>query len=155
MDALRLVRGPSPFPISAGAGVRHHPPAAQVSAVGPRGGVALEEEADEGEVRKKGNWVMNILRVRSIWEKERERAVVEREDAGWDLGGDSCVGCDECSVGEERGEGEVKEEAEEKVVFDRESFSRLLTRVSLIELQVYAKASYLGNLAYSIPKIKV
>lgn len=52
--------------------------------------------------------------------------------------------CDVCRVDEE----------EDQVQFDRDSFSKLLRRVSLAEAKLYAQMSYLGHLAYSIPKIK-
>ncbi|XP_020276151.1 uncharacterized protein LOC109850536 [Asparagus officinalis] len=142
MDSLRFVRGLPPMPISAsGAAGRHQSPAAQVSVAGPR----AEAEEVEGR-RKRGNWVLNILRVGSTWEKGREKKVAV--DAGEDLveglGADSrCLDCDECVVDDE-----------EREVFDRDSFSRLLRRVSIVEMEIYAKMSYLGRLAYSIPKIK-
>nr|GMD68887.1 phospholipase A1 PLIP2, chloroplastic isoform X2 [Ipomoea batatas] len=43
---------------------------------------------------------------------------------------------------------------DDKIDFDRDSFSKLLCRVSLNEAKLYRQMSYLGNLAYSIPQIK-
>ncbi|WZZ11699.1 hypothetical protein YC2023_097620 [Brassica napus] len=55
---------------------------------------------------------------------------------------------DVCSVLEDDGD------EENKFQMHRESFSKLLKRVSLSESKLYAQMSYLGNLAYSISKIK-
>ncbi|XP_072959695.1 phospholipase A1 PLIP2, chloroplastic-like [Typha angustifolia] len=114
------------------------------------------EEEEVREERSKENWVLKILRVKSIWaEREEERGgngdeETEEDDLGIGIAddGDRCVGCgggEECVV--EAGD-------EEKVVFDRDSFSRLLRKVSLAEAQIYAKMSYLGNLSYMIARIK-
>ncbi|KAL2345464.1 hypothetical protein Fmac_006749 [Flemingia macrophylla] len=59
--------------------------------------------------------------------------------------------CDGCMVDYDDDD-DVEEN--EEVVFDRVSFSRMLRRVSLGEARLYARISHLGNLAYSIPKIK-
>ncbi|KAF2325096.1 hypothetical protein GH714_022752 [Hevea brasiliensis] len=48
----------------------------------------------------------------------------------------------------------VEDDDEKQIEFDRDSFSRLLRKVSLAEAKLYLQMSYLGNLAYSIPKIK-
>lgn len=143
---------------------------------------ALDEEGEDGEgepgegeedrvagaaaVQERENWVMKILRVRSILpaedRKPRGRIAGDGHSEGeerWADGdemldaGDRCVGCcdaeasEGCFVGEEEEEGEVK--------FDRESFSRLLRRVSLPEIRLFSLLSYLGSLAYDIPNLKV
>jgi hypothetical protein len=110
------------------------------------GKVGVEEEKEERE--GSDNWVLKILHVRSLW-RERSAGIVEEE--GGDVGIDErVVGDEECEVCRVDDDGE-----EEKVEFDRDSFSRLLRRVSLAEASLYAQMSYLGNLAYSIPSIKV
>ncbi|XP_008781074.1 phospholipase A1 PLIP2, chloroplastic [Phoenix dactylifera] len=125
---------------------------------------AVAEAAAAAVNRRRGNWVLNILRVRSLWaeEGEGERMVEEREEEEKVMDGDDpavaavdegdrCVGCG----GADDSEGCVVGEGnEEPMVFDRESFSRLLRKVSLAEVEIYAKMSYLGNLAYIIPKMK-
>ncbi|XP_062143757.1 phospholipase A1 PLIP2, chloroplastic [Alnus glutinosa] len=109
------------------------------------GKVGVEEEKEERE--GSDNWVLKILHVRSLW-RERSAGIVEEE--GGDVGIDErVVGDEECEVCRVDDDGE-----EEKVEFDRDSFSRLLRRVSLAEASLYAQMSYLGNLAYSIPSIK-
>jgi hypothetical protein len=113
--------------------------------------VGVEEEREGSE-----NWVLKILQVRSLW-RERSAGIVEegKEEKGGD------VGIDERFVGEGGGEEECEvcrvddDGEEEKVEFDRDSFSRLLRRVSLAEARLYAQMSYLGSLAYSISNIKV
>ncbi|KAF9607250.1 hypothetical protein IFM89_033457 [Coptis chinensis] len=111
----------------------------------------LENQGAE-ENRENESWVLKILHVRSLWKEERKNDVdvldeeEERyedenvaEAAGSDGNGEcSCCNDDEgCSV-----------------EFDRDSFSKLLRRVSLTEAKLYARLSYLGNLAYTIPRIK-
>lgn len=107
------------------------------------GTVLLEREEEE---ERKGNWVLKILEVGSIWKGKRQRS-------GGGDGGDEergsklCEECDFCRIEEE--------EEEEEMVFDRENFSRMLMKIPLDDAQMFAKLSYLGNLAYSIPNIKV
>ncbi|EHA8591533.1 phospholipase A1 PLIP2, chloroplastic [Cocos nucifera] len=135
------------------------------------GGLEEAEEEEEEEAaaaavdRRRGNWVLNILRVRSLSagevEEERRAGEVEEEEKvvdGDDQAvaaleeGDRCVGCggaDESGGGCVVGEGN-----DEPMVFDRESFSRLLRKASLAEVELCAKMSSLGKLAYIIPKIK-
>ncbi|CAL9753574.1 unnamed protein product [Musa acuminata subsp. burmannicoides] len=121
--------------------------------------VALEEEEEQQEAvaevaeHRRDNWVLKILRVTSMWaEREEPEAGSDREVAAVE-DGDRCVGCE--SSPEDGSEGcVVEDEEEEKMVFDRESFSRLLRRVSLVEAELYAKMAYLGSLAYIVSKIK-
>ncbi|KAK1279172.1 hypothetical protein QJS04_geneDACA007122 [Acorus gramineus] len=98
-----------------------------------------DEGAHGGEEEVgRGNWVLKILRVGSIWagrgkgvvlEGEEEEEVEETIGRSGCCGGDGSEGCD---VGEE-----------EEMEFDRDSFSKLLRRVSLVEAKLYAKLSYL------------
>ncbi|CAD5171755.1 phospholipase A1 PLIP2, chloroplastic-like [Musa acuminata AAA Group] len=119
--------------------------------------VALEEEEQEAVAEvaehRRDNWVLKILRVTSMWaEREEPEAGGDREVAAVE-DGDRCVGCE--SSPEDGSEGcVVEDEEEEKMVFDRESFSRLLRRVSLVEAELYSKMAYLGSLAYIVSKIK-
>lgn len=116
-----------------------------------------EENVATGSEWRNGNWVMKILRVRSLWrdeekqgtaeeeaknEMEEERTVEDRESSC-----DDEEYCDSCRI--------VEEEDEKEIEFDKHSFSRLLRRVSLAEARLYAQMSYLGSLAYSISEIKV
>ncbi|KAL8207939.1 hypothetical protein R6Q57_007351 [Mikania cordata] len=48
----------------------------------------------------------------------------------------------------------VDDDDDGQIGFDKSSFSKLLKRVSLAEARLYARMSYLGSLAYSIPQIK-
>lgn len=114
----------------------------------------------KGEGQRGNNWVLKILHVRREAEKGGEieddfREKEERDSGGAD-GDDqrteecSCSdreeGCDLCGV---------DDDDDERIEFDRESFSKLLKRVSLADARLYARMSCLGNLAYSIPQIKV
>ncbi|WVY97265.1 hypothetical protein V8G54_029416 [Vigna mungo] len=105
----------------------------------------------QGDEMERGNWVLKILRVKSVWEgkqrHEEEVAVNDQTQSNYD--GEEVCECDACGVGEDDDYDDA-EEAE----FDRGSFSRMLRRVSLAEARLYAQMSHLGNLAYDIPKIK-
>lgn len=125
-------------------------------------GGGVERKTGEEEKEMNGNsWVMKILHAQSVWKEEElenkngidvcERENDQRVDSDDENDCSLCNGDDEdgdvCEVDEE-------DENNEKVEFDRDSFSKLLQKVSLAEAKVLAKISYLGNLAYSIPKIK-
>lgn len=126
---------------------------------GERDGEEEEVEGEEIEVplrseKRRGNWVLKILHITSLWSDQRRRSDEEgrgeeKEDDAVEVDQSRCSCCDE----EESDGCRVAEGQEEQ--FDRESFSRLLRRVSLVEAKVYSQMSYLGSLAYSIPKIKV
>ncbi|KAJ9187858.1 hypothetical protein P3X46_003273 [Hevea brasiliensis] len=106
--------------------------------------------------RKNGNWVLKILHLRSLRkvEEEEEQGISGGEgsiEQGSDVALNDGVNnkeeeeCDVCRV---------EDDDEKQIEFDRDSFSRLLRKVSLAEAKLYLQMSYLGNLAYSIPKIK-
>ncbi|KAM6541483.1 hypothetical protein CsatB_005930 [Cannabis sativa] len=130
--------------------------------------VGGERSGVMGSDGRNENWVLKILHVRSMWKDDEEKE--EEEGKSFDLDaklrkevgngggavdnqgegsegedGEGCHACDGCRV--EDGDEEVAE-------FDRDSFSRLLRKVSLAEARLYAQMSYLGNLAYCIPRIK-
>ncbi|XP_050238536.1 phospholipase A1 PLIP2, chloroplastic-like [Mercurialis annua] len=120
----------------------------------------METGTKEGQ--NGNNWVLKILHVRSLWKEEEELRIGDGGGGeGLDVnGGDVAV------IG--GGDDEVEEEEEEECdacridddghekgfEFDKDSFSKLLKKVSLAEAKLYAQMSYLGNIAYCIPKIK-
>ncbi|ESQ43820.1 hypothetical protein EUTSA_v10005837mg [Eutrema salsugineum] len=108
---------------------------------------AISSEREE----RSGNWVLRILEVGSIWKGKRQRSGGgggEEEDEVTESNKDDlCDECDFCRIDDE-------EEEKEEIVFDREHFSKMLMKIPLDDAQMFAKLSYLGNLAYSIPKIK-
>ena len=117
------------------------------------------ENADDGtatEAEREGQngiWVFNIFRASSVWRGE-QRSVGGDHDNEKEVSANDKVHddeeeeCDVCRVDD-------NDDDEEEVQFDRESFSRMLRRVSLDEARFYAQMSHLGNLAYAIPNIKV
>ncbi|GAV82531.1 Lipase_3 domain-containing protein [Cephalotus follicularis] len=136
---------------------------------GEAGGVVVEGEnrnmGPSNSEGQNGNWVLKILRVRSRWREEEKQGkskgvALEKEgdndndnddddsmiNGGYnnDLVDDDDDGDDVCRVDDD----------EEEVEFDRDSFSRMLRRVSITEARLYAQMSYLGNLAYSISRTK-
>lgn len=141
------------------------------AAIAVKDAVLLDEKDDnkeeiiaglEDQGHRNGNWVFKILHVRSLWKQERQqqegegdarmRAELEEGKLGNGVAvddqqsGQHCHNdeeCDVCSLCDD-----------EKIEFDRDSFTKLLQRVSFAEARLYAQMSYLGNLAYSIPQIK-
>ncbi|VFQ59583.1 unnamed protein product [Cuscuta campestris] len=121
------------------------------------GAVSTKEELDEtkiGENRldeegENGNWVMKILRVRSLGRKNCRTGDSDAPKMDGQLSDENQNrdedDCDPCAVDDDDNEEDE---------FDRNSFSKLLWRVSLKEARFYDQMSYLGTLAYSIPQIK-
>ncbi|XP_010556704.1 PREDICTED: uncharacterized protein LOC104825945 [Tarenaya hassleriana] len=109
-------------------------------------------EAEE----QKWNWVLKMMHVQSTWKDGEKKNNVDEEEQEEEIDGAlTCVddeGCNECSSDDD--DDDDDDDDENKFQFDRESFSRLLKTVSLNEAKLYAQLSYLGNLAYSISKIK-
>lgn len=107
---------------------------------------------DDGEDCREGqreNWVLKILHVKNVWKgeqgnHEREETITDNDENN----GDDDQVCDTCAV--ENDDDEKIDDFE----FDRNSFSKMLRRVSLAEARLYAQMSHLGSLAYSIPNIK-
>ncbi|XP_027099263.1 phospholipase A1 PLIP2, chloroplastic isoform X2 [Coffea arabica] len=136
--------------------------------------VLAEEKDDNNEEKyeldhdgRNGNWVFKILHVRSLWKQEQQeeeeedlevRTPVEEEKLENNGLSDEnerrprCCDvdeeCDVCTVCDD------DDGDDQKFDLDRDSFTKLLRRVSLAEARLYAHMSYLGNLAYCIPQIK-
>ncbi|XP_027366091.1 phospholipase A1 PLIP2, chloroplastic-like [Abrus precatorius] len=113
-------------------------------------GKAVRDDGEgDGMEQQRGNWVLKILHVRSTWKgKQGNKEDVAANDEFHETNEDEEEACDGCRVDEDEGDC-----GKEEVQFDRDSFSRMLRRVSLAEARLYAQMSHLGNLAYSIPKI--
>ncbi|CAA7030518.1 unnamed protein product [Microthlaspi erraticum] len=107
----------------------------------------------EREEERNGNWVLKILEVGSIWKGKRQRSGggggEEEEEVTESKKNELCDDCDFCRIDDEE-----EEEEMEEMVFGREQFSKMLMKIPLDDAQMFAKLSYLGNLAYSIPTIK-
>ncbi|KAL8557847.1 hypothetical protein ACS0TY_005084 [Phlomoides rotata] len=97
----------------------------------------LAEEIRDGEVE-----LANGLRTFGKGEENDVELEVKLGEERENL----CEGNEECVV--------CDDEDDEQIEFDRESFSKLLRKVPLAESRLYAQLSYLGSLAYAIPKIK-
>jgi hypothetical protein len=99
-----------------------------------------------------------LLEVEGVENTEENRGTLDSAvDVGETMG---CV-CEECSVDTEDDnatapvEEEVKEIAHIKIAHNRESFSKFLQSVPMEELKTVSHLSFLSNLAYVIPTIKV
>ncbi|KAM1279284.1 hypothetical protein ACFX13_032170 [Malus domestica] len=118
------------------------------------------QSASRASDGQSGNWVLKILHVRSLSLPRREEqqggkiggvAELPREDGKTVMDDDDRNGkADSEEDDDENDCCSVSEEAE----FDKDTFSRLLRKVSLAEARLYGQMSYLVNLAYSIPKIQ-
>ncbi|KAJ8748244.1 hypothetical protein K2173_000816 [Erythroxylum novogranatense] len=115
----------------------------------------------EGRRMRSSNWVLKILQVKSLWKEEdveEQRCSnfeeSKQESESLEVNGTKKEEKEEDEDEEECGVCKLEEENGEEFEFDTESFSKLLRRVSLAEAKLYAQMSYLGNLAYCIPKIK-
>ncbi|KAM5576044.1 phospholipase A1 PLIP2, chloroplastic [Rosa sericea] len=128
--------------------------------------VPLAQEEDDCQTQtQSGNWVLKILHVRSLWggggggADQQGKAELRGEDEAApndNRNGDDDENyddCDGCRI-EQQDDHQQEQEQQQQVEFDRDSFSRLLRKVSLAEARLYAQMSYLGSLAYSIPKIQ-
>ncbi|XP_011079576.1 uncharacterized protein LOC105163063 isoform X2 [Sesamum indicum] len=110
-----------------------------------------EDDLESDEEGRNGNWVFKILHVRSLWkegEKDGELTgdIEIKSDGDDENAGEDDEECDACAIDDA--------DDDEKIEFNRESFSKLLRKVPLAEARLYAQMSYLGSLAYSIPQIK-
>ncbi|MCL7034812.1 hypothetical protein MKW94_003908 [Papaver nudicaule] len=100
----------------------------------------LHEE--EREQEKRVNWVERLLELRSQWKNRQPYDQTnEEEEDDYDLEG----GC------EANYDSDFEEE---EVNFDRETFSKLLTRVPWSDTKLYSQLALLCNMAYVIPEIK-
>jgi hypothetical protein len=111
----------------------------------------LADNAVDGEDGQRENWVLKILHVKSVWKGERGNQ--KEEETSNDQNNDDDEVCDTCAVNNNDDDDEKLNEDEFEI--DRDSFSKMLRRVSLGEARLYAQMSHLGSLAYSIPNIKV
>jgi len=117
--------------------------------------VLLERRDRNRNENDNGNWVLKILEVGSIWKGKRQRSGgggggeedEEEEVAESKKKEDLCEECDFCRIDDDD-----EDEEKEKTVFE---FSEMLSKIPVEDAQMFAKLSFLGNLAYSIPKIKV
>lgn len=105
-------------------------------------GIETEEET------RRSNWIRRLVELKRNWiEKQKDDDAEIREDNLENSGED----CEEegCEVDYEND----NEEADEMNI-DRESFSRLLRRVSWSDSKLFSKLAFLCNMAYVIPEIK-
>jgi hypothetical protein len=100
--------------------------------------VGSGEEA--GRKGKNANWTEKLLELRRRW-----RGGEEKE------GEMDCY----CSVSYDSEEEMEEQRRETEIVWDRDSFARLLARVPWTEAKLFSQLAYLCNMAYVIPEIKV
>ncbi|CAH2063197.1 unnamed protein product [Thlaspi arvense] len=109
-----------------------------------------EKESDEVETEpnldgaRKANWVERLLEIRRQWKKE------PRTESGNGEVGEENVNV---TCGCEDGEGCVADYGSENGDWERESFSKLLVKVSWSDAKQLSLLAYLCNVAYTIPEI--
>ncbi|KAL9295769.1 Phospholipase A1 PLIP1 [Arabidopsis thaliana] len=112
-----------------------------------------EQESDEIEIEtepnldgaKKANWVERLLEIRRQWKREQKT-----ESGNSDVAEESV----DVTCGCEEEEGCIANYGSVNGDWGRESFSRLLVKVSWSEAKKLSQLAYLCNLAYTIPEIK-
>ncbi|XP_015065440.1 phospholipase A1 PLIP1, chloroplastic [Solanum pennellii] len=106
------------------------------------------EGIETEEKTRRSNWIQRLVELKRNWiEKQKEEDAEIRED-NLENSGEDCEeeGCEVDYEGD-------NEEADEMNI-DRESFSRLLRRVSWSDSKLFSKLAFLCNMAYVIPEIK-
>ncbi|XP_052623402.1 phospholipase A1 PLIP2, chloroplastic [Lactuca sativa] len=107
--------------------------------------VSEDEKEESARNRKNGNWVLRVLQVRSFWNTD-----------GYEQVNNHVQNDNEVSIDEDYYDAcRVDDDVDDKLKFDRASFSKMLWSVSLVEARLYAQMAYLGSLSYTIPKIKL
>eukprot|EP01018_Ginkgo_biloba_P027437 Gb_40072 [translate_table: standard] len=120
--------------------------------------------------RNRGNWIARILELRSFWKHQKKYNEVSDSDAVMEpccsqnrkgSASENLHYCDHgdcdcafCSEDHNPLSSSALEVPRTEANHDRDSFSRFLHHVSLMEAKLYTQMSYLCNLAYSIPDIK-
>lgn len=110
-------------------------------------------EDNVGQEVKRANWVERLLEIRSLWRNRQQKEVVDEDGV---CGGEEQTG--DCSCEEDESGCVVSYDSEDghgEVRYDRESFSRILSRVPTSDIKLFSKLAFLSNIAYVIPEIKV
>lgn len=81
------------------------------------------------------------MELRRRWRDRQHKEEEEEEEEGSDYN---------CGVSYDS-----EAEDEEKIEWDRDSFSNLLNRASWYETKLFSRLAFLSNMAYVIPEIKV
>lgn len=105
-------------------------------------GMEVEDET------RRSNWIRRLVELRRNWiEKQKKNDTAEMLDME-NSGGD----CEDegCEV-----DYEDDNDAAGEINIDRESFSRLLRRISWSDSKLFSQLAFLCNMAYVIPEIKV
>jgi len=109
-----------------------------------------DEGAGEMEIgkEKRVNWIERLLEIRSSWrEKQQKDDGDDDDDDDDDEDGEDCEGGCEVDYSDD--------EEDRNVTINRESFSRLLRRVSFSDTKLYSQLAFLCNMAYVIQEINV
>lgn len=106
-------------------------------------GIETEEET------RRSNWIQRLVELKRNWIEKQKEEDAEISEDNLENSGEDCEeeGCEVDYEGD-------NEEADEMNI-DRESFSRLLRRVSWSDSKLFSKLAFLCNMAYVIPEIKV
>lgn len=110
-----------------------------------------DADADEDDVnfdeneKETVNWVERLLQIRSLWKNRQveEEDSVDNEVSDCDCGGEGDeIGC------------AVNYHDDSEEMYDSESFSKFLSKVSWSDTRLLSQLAFLCNLAYVIPEIK-
>ncbi|KAM0938466.1 putative fungal lipase-like domain, alpha/Beta hydrolase, phospholipase A1 PLIP1/2/3 [Dioscorea sansibarensis] len=99
-----------------------------------------EDQEDDPAVGtgNRANWVERLMELRRRWRDRQHKEEGEEEGSDYNCG----VSYDS------------EAEDEERIEWDRDSFSSLLNRASWFETRLFSRLAFLSNMAYVIPEIK-
>ncbi|KAK4748411.1 hypothetical protein SAY87_014997 [Trapa incisa] len=108
----------------------------------------VDEEQQRKEI-KRANWIERLLEIRSRWSKRRQTTTNFYEEEEEDF---------ECNIAADEGGCRVsyglEDEEDDEAEYDRESFIKLLSKVSLPDTKRFSQLAFLSNMAYVIPTIR-
>lgn len=106
-------------------------------------GMEAEEET------RRSNWIRRLVELKRNWIEKQKNDDAEIPEDNLENSGEDCEE-EGCEV-----DYEDDNDAADEMNVDRESFSRLLRRVSWSDSKLFSKLAFLCNMAYVIPEIKV
>ncbi|KAJ8573122.1 hypothetical protein K7X08_009633 [Anisodus acutangulus] len=104
-------------------------------------------EADQEETRR-SNWIRRLVELRRNWIEKQKNDDAEMPEENMENSGEDYEE-EGCEV-----DYEDDNDTTEEMNIDRESFSRLLRRVSWSDSKLFSQLAFLCNMAYVIPEIK-
>ncbi|CAN4111470.1 unnamed protein product [Withania somnifera] len=108
----------------------------------------VEVEVEVEEETRRSNWIRRLVELRRNWIEKQKNNKAEILEENIENSGGDCKeeGCEVYYKDDD--------DAADEVNIDRESFSRLLRRVSWSDFKLFSQLAFLCNMAYVVPEIK-